>query len=618
MCGIAGIFSSIEITQRSEKIKKMTDKLAHRGPDSEGYYNDVSISLGHRRLSIIDLGIESNQPMTDKTERFVIVYNGEIYNYLDIKKDLQEFEFKTNSDTEVLLYGYIKYREKILSKLNGMFAFAIFDKITKELFVGRDRLGKKPLYYFHDKNTFIFSSELRSILSCGLIPKNLNSDAVADFFMFQSNSNPLTIIENIFQLMPGQYGIYKNSIFETKYYWKISDNNFTIQNNHSEILRTTKHLLLKAVEKRLISDVPLGVWLSGGIDSSALVALMYECSDKPINSFSIDFEEKEYDESEYSQLISKKYNTNHTSIKLSPKNLIDNFPEIIQTIDTPNIDGANIYLISKLTKAEGITTVLSGLGGDEVFGGYSHFEKWVTLYKYRNIWNNSFQFRKLFIPIINKFFNGYSKKKLLELLKIKDLRIESIYPYFRMLFTPDEIKSFLNADANVKNTIEYGLQNHENLSKYSPFSQLSIAELISYTGNTLLECTDKMSMSHSLEVRAPFLDYELIEYVLNVPDRFKISDKPKTLLIDSMGELLPDEIIYRKKKGFSFPWEIWLRNDLKELASYYIDYFSKREIIKKSKVQEIWEDFISENPRIRYSKILTFIYLEAWLQKNFD
>ena len=374
MCGIAGIVGR-GFEFENHPINKMASQLIHRGPDATGYYIQDDIALGHTRLSVIDLSENANQPFLTQDQRYTIVYNGEIYNYRELRTKIPEYEFRSNSDTEVVLAAYFKWGVDCLSRFNGMFAFAIWDSYDKTLFVARDRMGIKPLYYCHNDH-FIFGSEIRSLISSGLIPKKTSYQSISEFLTYQTVHAPHTIVDKVFQLRAGNYGIVKNNTFEEHRYWSPTDN---FKPNHKSIIdiqSDIKQLLFKSVEKRMISDVPLGAFLSGGIDSSAIVGVMSSLSDQAINTFSIGFDEKQFDESQYSSLIAKSFNTQHQQLKLSAQNLLDQLPNALAALDSPSGDFVNSYIVAQETKRHGLTVALSGLGGDELFAGYPVFRQY--------------------------------------------------------------------------------------------------------------------------------------------------------------------------------------------------------------------------------------------------
>ena len=618
MCGISGIIADFENSKLIEVVHKMTDRLAHRGPNAEGFYVDENIAFGHRRLSIIDLSDESNQPFIDNTGRYIIVFNGEIYNYKEIKLLLTDYNFRTEGDTEVILAAYIKWGELCLDHLNGMFAFSIWDKNENKLFIARDRLGVKPFYYFHNADFFAFSSEIRSLLSSCLIERKVNFEAIKDFLTYSSVSAPNTIIKNIFQLMPGECGILIDGKLEKKYYWQIEKNYVgTVPDNYEIIKKDIKNLLTASVERRLISDVPLGAFLSGGIDSSSIVALMAEVSSNPVNTFSIVFNERMYDESKYSQIIAKKFNTKHTSILLKPEDFLKILPEALKAMDTPTGDGINTYLVSKLTKNAGITVALSGLGGDELFAGYPLFDQWKSVNNFNFFWKLPKSLRLLVGNAIEAGLNDNKVGRIKEMLSVEDFNFSSVYPVLRKLIISEDINKIFKPDNFEFNIIENILSERLNDIKKLPFySQVSVGELLSYTLNTLLKDTDQMSMASALEIREPFFDYKLVEYVMQVPDKYKFRKYKKSLLVESLSTLLPSEIVHRPKMGFVFPWDVWMKNELKDFCEDKIYRLAKSSIFESSQIIKIWEDFLAGNKRVLWSYVWQLVVLENWLLEN--
>ena len=592
MCGIAGFLSTNNTSDFSTVIHKMTDKIAHRGPNAEGFFINENIALGHRRLSIIDLSTSANQPFVDGSGRYVIVFNGEIYNYKEVKKSIKEYNFITEGDTEVILAAYIKWGEACLNQLNGMFAFAIWDNEGKKLFMARDRMGVKPFYYFNDENTFAFSSEIRSLLAGDFIDRKLNKNAVQDFLTYSTINAPETIIDNIFQLMPGEYANYQEGTFEKKYYWKlegaISKN---IPEDYGSIKKEVKNLLRASVERRLVADVPLGAFLSGGIDSSVVVGLMAEICEGAVNTFSIIFDEPQFDESKYSGIISRKFNTRHTPILLRPDDFLKELPNALQAMDTPSGDGINTYLVSKVTRGAGITVALSGLGGDELFAGYPVFAQFKNLNNYKWAWSMPKYIRRLIGDALENYLNDNRGGRINELISAGQFNIANIYPVMRKLMVDSQVKAFFNQGKIGPNSIQKILNDRLSVIQSLPlFSQVSVGELLSYTLNTLLKDTDQMSMASALEIREPFFDYKLVEFVMAVPDRYK--PYPKTLLVDSMGDLLPPEIVNRPKMGFVFPWKEWMKNELKSFCHDRIYRLAARGILDPEHTKKLWVDFL--------------------------
>lgn len=618
MCGIAGIIGIKNQNKSEALISQMTDRIAHRGPDSGGHFLFEEGALGHRRLAIIDLNPESNQPFKDHSGRYTMVFNGEIYNFKEIKAELiNDYPFKTKSDTEVVLASYIKWGPKSLSRLNGMFALAIWDNLKKELFVARDRVGIKPLYYYSKDGLMMFSSEIRALIATDLIPKQLNKEVIADYLNYQAIYAPNSIIENVFQLQSGYYGIWNGIAFETKKYWDIADlpkYNFDFQNEIA-VKHEIKRLLLTSIEKRMISDVPLGAFLSGGIDSSAVVALMAELSENPINTFSIIFDETKFDESTYSELIANKYKTNHHPILLQPKRFLEELPQALAAMDSPTGDGPNAYLVSKVTRNAGITVALSGLGGDELFAGYPVFKQIKWLEKYRSIWRLPKAIRNL-----GGYFVGMKNGKgerLKELLSKDTFAFEEIYPTFRKLSSESALKKITQGIPIHNNSVTSLLSEKKSMLEGLPLlSQITAGELMGYTQNVLLKDTDQMSMASALEVRVPFFDHELIEFVMQIPDKFKYPKYAKSLLVESIASKLPNEIVHRQKMGFVLPWEQWMRNELKNFCEERIIKISTRSIFNETAILNLWSSFLRKDKQTSWMNIWLLVVLEEWLSSN--
>ena len=616
MCGIAGVVGIKDKNIAAEIINKMNASLKHRGPDAAGFFVAENICLGHLRLSIIDLSENANQPFFDAANRYSITFNGEIYNFQEVKKLLTDYPFRTESDTEVILASYIKYGADCLSLFNGMFAFAIWDQERRELFVARDRLGVKPFYYaLTEKGEFVFASEIRAILNSELVDRKLSQYGVYDYLMYQSVYAPLTIVEGIFQLPAGEFGVFSNGNFTKHSYWQIENkpaHNFA--DDERTIKVKVKDLIFNSVEKRMISDVRLGAFLSGGIDSSAVVAVMSSISDKPIDTFSVNFGEKEFDESYYSDLIAKKYKTNHTSISLSAENFLQELPNALSSIDAPSGDGINTYIVSKAVKNAGLTVALSGLGGDELFAGYPNFLRWMKIKNSSLDKIPDFIRRGLAATISLSKNSKY--QRIGSIMSSDKMNLANIYPLFRQVLSQQTLEEIYDCEYP-GNSIQNILKEKQSaIEKFPLLSQYSIAELLGYTQNVLLKDTDQFSMASALEVREPFFDFQLIEYVLQIPDKFKFPKYPKSLLVEALSPMLPDEIVHRKKMGFVLPWEKWMRNELKEFCQNRIKKLSEREILNSNNLLKRWNDFQNGSNGVLWSQFWHLIVLTEWLENN--
>jgi asparagine synthase (glutamine-hydrolysing) len=625
MCGING-FVSDNYTQEEKVsfIRKMNSTLAHRGPDNDGVWQGEKVCLGHRRLSIIDLSAESNQPFFSQDNRYVIIYNGELYNYRELKLELQRsgqgknevpYFFRTNSDTEVVLAAFMRWGKKCLDLFNGMFAFAIYDIQQEKLLLARDRMGVKPLYYYYGEECFVFSSEVRPIIHAGIKSFSLNKEVLAEYAMYQTVFAPNTILKGIKMLLPGHLIEFeKGKANIQKYYTIHKINRESEQLNYSQTCTQVNELLTLSVQRRMVADVPFGAFLSGGIDSSAIVGLMSKVSSERVQTFNISFDESEFSEAKYARLIAKKFNTVHHEIKLSPADFLKQVPEALAAIDHPSGDGPNTYIVSKATKNAGITMALSGIGGDELFAGYDVFKRMMDLKK--KSWLNAVPLlaRKSVAYAIKLKQNSVGGNKIQELLGQTHINFNSSYPLNRSLFTLHELNKLLG-QAKPFSTINSIVLKVPQIKDHL-LSAVSISEINTYLQNTLLRDADQMSMAVALEVREPFLDYKLIEFVLGIDDEKKFPHSPKKLLTDSLGDLLPEEVINRPKMGFTLPWQDWLKQDLKSFCEENIEGLEEKNIFIRGSLRLLWQRFLLNDKLVSWSRVWHFVVLNNWLDEN--
>lgn len=618
MCGIAGITGLTNREQSLAAVMAMNQRQAHRGPDDEGTFADDYTALGHRRLAIIDLSPAGHQPMFSEDENHVIVFNGEIYNFREIKQSFPDHQFHSGSDTEVILKAFATHGNKCVHLFNGMFAFAIWDKSKKELFIARDRLGIKPLYYFHRDSLLVFASEIRALLASGLVPRKINGQAIAEYFTYQTVHAPETIVENVQMLMPGHFMTLSSNGVRIEKYWdpvnQASKNNS--QRKYNEVCNDIRTLFESSVKRRLISDVPFGAFLSGGIDSSAVVGQMSKVLDQPVKTFNISFDESEFSESRYARMIAEKFRTEHHELVLKPSDFLHLLPKALSAIDHPSGDGPNSYVVSKITRENGITMALSGLGGDELFAGYPVFNRAMLAFQNRWIWKMPSAVRKQIGSMLMKYRPGAASTKISQLLAMDNLTVESVVAISRQIQTQDSVRRLLTFDPpedRVGSMITTALREAKSLGT---LSKVSIGEMIAYMQNVLLRDTDQMSMAPALEVRVPFLDYTLVEYVLGLGDDLKKPVYPKKLLVDSLGDLLPAEIVHRKKMGFVFPWANWMRNELKDLCNMHLHSLSKRRFIQGEELLDRWQRFLNNDPSVRWADLWIAVVLEHWMIEN--
>jgi asparagine synthase (glutamine-hydrolysing) len=618
MCGITGIVG-LTSQKAASILNVMNACIAHRGPDDDGFYIDDDVALGHRRLAIIDLSPGGHQPMHSNDGNLEIIFNGEIYNFKEVKTLLTEYTFRSSSDTEVILAAFQKWGKKCVHFLNGMFAFAIWNKKTKELFIARDRLGIKPIYYYRNENIFVFSSEIRAILKSGLVPRKINRNAIHEYFLYQTVHAPNTFVKDVFMLMPGHMATISRNKVEIEEYWNVVDNaDFSSEGkSYKEVCDDVNRLFYEAVERRLISDVPFGAFLSGGIDSSAVVGMMSRIHSQPVKTFNIAFDESEFSEARYARIIADKFKTDHQEFLLTPDDFLKELPVAMNALDHPSGDGPNSYIVSKITRNAGVTMALSGLGGDELFAGYPVFKRTEKLYQQKWLWHLPASLRSAMAAIIPLLKRDATGIKVSQLLNMESPALENSFPVSRQISNLNQLKDMIaernHAPDAVQLIVEQLLKKNVELPI---FSKVSIAEISTYMQNVLLRDTDQMSMAVALEVRVPFLDYKLVEYVTGIKDAYKNPVFAKKLLVDSMGDLLPSEIVHRKKMGFVFPWERWLKRELKTFCEEKIIALAHRDFMNKQGLLKRWERFNDNQPGVRWLDMWLCVVLEHWLEKN--
>lgn len=621
MCGINGIYQFSKRTFDAGKIEAMNAASAHRGPDAEGTYVDDHVMLGHRRLSIVDPKSSSNQPFHSPDGRFVLIFNGEIYNYQEVRSKIDDYTFVTKGDTEVVLAAYRKFGVNCLRLFNGMFAFSVWDKEKKELFVARDRLGIKPLYYYRSDDEFLFSSSIKALLATDLIPRKLNDQALVDYLRYQTVHAPHTILEGVFMLMPGEY-IVLNEENGASYrqYWSMTNDWEKASLSISEVQQTVRQKLTESVERRLMADVPFGAFLSGGIDSSIIVALMSEQMDQKVDTFSVVFREDEFSERKYAKEMADRYQTQHHEIELSVEEFRDLIPDALSFMEHPSGDGPNTYVVSKKTRESGVKMALSGLGGDELFGGYSVFNQIPSLQSKK--WLSSFPYyaRKPMASIYHGLKGSIESAKVSEVLKLQSFDMEYIYQYYRQVLMDQQIQKLIpkrKLPTNRALNIVHDQVGYDTPGwKLPALSRISVAEIATYMQNVLLRDSDQMSMASGLELRVPFLDHELVSYVLGVNDKIKQPTTPKKLLVDACSDLMPESIYNREKMGFVLPYEKWMKTELKSFCEEQLDVVKGISYISSVEVDRLWEKFQTGHKSVSWSRLWPLVVLGYWIREN--
>ena len=611
MCGISAIIQYKTTLPVREVLEHMNIKMAHRGPDADGQFINENIGLGHRRLSIIDTEHSANQPMLSSNKNWVIAFNGEIYNYVELKaKELKGVHFQTESDTEVILELFDKYGTEAISKLKGMFAFVLHHIPSNETFVVRDRYGMKPLYYSIQQQGCVVASELRALLASDLVPRKLNRSALEEYIETQTVCAPNTLIEKVQLLEAGHYMHFKrNEISKHCYYRLLSDTSYELSDKQTaqDLLRSS---MKESVEQHMRADVPFGAFLSGGIDSSLLVGLMSEVRSEKINTFQISFEEEAFDERKYAQLVAKKFSTNHNEINLSASKFLKDIPTAIAAIDFPSGDGPNTYAVSKAAKEAGITVAISGLGGDELFAGYPVFQYMQSIEK-SFILKLSYPLRKTAAALLHSFSTNRSVRKKAELLGLKHADLASAFPLVRKVWNANELLKRRTKHFEIEKNFKFIFE------KPAPLlNRVSAAEIESYMQHVLLRDSDQMSMAHSLEIRVPFLDHKVVEIATHLSNDLKYPTSPKKFLTETFADLLPNEVVNRKKMGFTLPWSVWMKNELRDFTEQGFQVLFDQDVVNEKVLKSAWNKFLQGNEEKSFISFWHLSVLGHWMKNN--
>lgn len=617
MCGIAGIlYMDPQRTVKIEDLKKMTDSIGHRGPDDEGFYVNGNVGLGFRRLSIIDL-TTGHQPIFNEQNTKSIVFNGEVYNYKELRETLVKkgYLFRTQSDTEVVLLMYEEYGEECLQYFRGMFAFAIWDDNARTLFCARDRFGIKPFYYYLDQEKLVFGSEMKSILQLPRLDISLSTKALDNYFTYGYTMGDRSIFTNISKIPAAHFlklQMSSSPVKEIKPYWELKYlPDFSKSGTDWEEM--IREAFLDSVKLHMVSDVPVGAFLSGGIDSSSVVANMSKLSTSKIKTFSIGFEEARYNELDYAREVAKKYGTDHYEEIIKPASL-DMIPQLVDYLDEPYADSSVLpsYFLAKLA-ARHVKVVLTGDGGDELFAGYDHYRKIKVL---KSFHLNNFLFRFLF-HILNKAIPEYYYGKGLTFYLSKNARYLGAY---QCMWNDFERKKLYNEDfysETYNYPPEYQKIYYLQQLDHSYVPSLQLLDIRFLLPDDFLVKVDRASMINSLEARVPFLDHKLAELAFTIPTNLQLNKKQqKILLKKSMNPLLPDSVIHHRKQGFAIPITYWFKKDLYD---YIINRFNKNNLLNDYINIGYVRDIIHYHQmgyRDFSARIWSLLILEEWFQKN--
>jgi asparagine synthase (glutamine-hydrolysing) len=649
MCGITGFWDiSREISneQLPVVIQQMANAILHRGPDSGGHWvdTDIGITLGHRRLAIVDLSMEGHQPMMSADSRYVMVFNGEIYNFLELRKELEflGYKFRGHSDTEVMLNSFSQWGvEAAVKRFNGMFAFAVWDCQERVLYLGRDRLGEKPLYYGWVGRTLLFASELKSLKNHPDFHPDINRDAVATFLRFGYIPAPYSIYQGIYKLPPASI-LSWNGVSEApqpKLYWSAKEVaelgvKQQFQGDNFEAVTQLEKLLSDAVKMRMIADVPLGAFLSGGIDSSTIVSLMQAQSNRAVKTFSIGFHEKSYDEAPYAKAVAKYLGTEHQEFYVTSESALDVIPKLPTLYDEPFSDPSQIptYLVSQLAR-EHVTVALSGDGGDELFGGYSRYL--IT----NNLWQKMNHIPPAIRNIIGNTLSSISPESwdfgfnllgnaLGKASKLKH-QGDKVHQLAQVLKVSHPEPIYARLSSHWKEPEKVVIGSHEINTAYTDkeswasvnhfIEHMMYTDTVTYLPDDILVKVDRANMGVSLEGRIPFLDHRVVEFAWQIPLSMKVHNgQGKWLLRQLLHKHLPEHLVERPKMGFSVPIDIWLRGPLKDWAESLLDenLLKSQGFLNPAPIRQKWTEHIT-GARNWHFYLWDILMFQAWLQDNY-
>lgn len=615
MCGIAGYFQQDALFDAAD-LRRMTDIQQHRGPDAGGYFNDERCGLGHRRLSILDLSESANQPFWSADNSAVIVFNGEVYNYREIAAELG-LKTRTTSDTEVILEAYLRLGEQFVHKLNGMFAFAIYEPAKGKLVLYRDRMGIKPIYLWKENNNLAFSSELKGILA--LRPKirlSLNKDAVRDFLSLGYVPEPLSIAAEVQKFPSGHYAVFEGGKMRLESYWQPEQKiRKELLMDEAEAEKQLHELLRTSVAYRMISDVPFGTFLSGGIDSSVVTAIAQSLSDKPVNSFSIGFKESKYNEAHHAKDVAQHLKTHHHEFIVGEQDALELVNRMIDAYDEPFADSSAIptMLVSKLARKH-VTMTLSGDGGDELFLGYGSYQ-WAK--RLSNPWVKAFR-KPIGLALAAHPDNRFKRASRLFHYPHKRKMMSHIFSQEIYYFSEKEANAIL--EDGFRSTLSFE-ESHFQLDlprQLNPLEQQALFDLRFYLKDDLLTKVDRATMQFSLETRVPLLDYRIVEFALNLHPELKIKQKEsKYLLKKILHSYVPKALFDRPKWGFSIPLDRWMQTELNYLIDHYASKAACEQygIIRYDKLKPYLDQF-NAGRTFLYNRIWQVIVLHKLLERT--
>jgi asparagine synthase (glutamine-hydrolysing) len=630
VCGIAGIlaFEHSDQIDLGARLERMVRAIDHRGPDGVGSWSAPTSSggrilLGHSRLAILDLTPAAAQPM--ERNRSVVTFNGEIYNFKDLRAELagRGHQFRTSSDTEALLASMAEWGDDGLHRLSGMFAFGLWDGLTERLRLVRDRFGIKPLYYAIDNRALVFASEVRALLASGLVPGELDDEAVWHYLGYQTTPTPKTLIRGVRMLAPGEtLDVTSDGTSRGRRYWGLLDAaaQEPMPASRHTAIRTIRERLHSAVREHLVSDVPVAAFLSGGVDSGALVSVLASVDVRP-RTFTVSLADAALDESAGAAATARHFEADHTAIRLDGRDLAEELPEILGAVDHPSGDGINTYVVSREVSRHGLKVALSGLGGDEIFGGYDSFRRLrAASSPVAQIARVPAGVRRAAASMVRAAGRGAVGAEKAAAVLTGDGSLAEMWPVTRQLFS-DAARRQMLAPHLRRTGDAYAaiLQRAYDAAPSATFhARVSFAEARAYMHDVLLRDTDQMSMAHGLEVRVPLLDHRLASFVAALPDEWMTSGRPKSLLIESLERPLPEAIVGAPKRGFVLPFETWMRGSLRRFCELQLGEqgIDGRDLLVPGEGRRLWTRFLAGSPGVTWARVWALVALNAWLERR--
>ena len=623
MCGIAGILNFKAQAPEKEKLNNALKCLSKRGPDGNGVYAQDQVILEHARLSIIDTSSLGAQPFTDSTGRYTLIFNGEFFNYQEHRNALvhKGISFRSHSDTEVLLQLYIAEGPACLQKVNGFFALAIYDAQEKTLFIARDRMGVKPLVYFSNADTFVFASEMKALMELD-IPQELDIVSLQNYLHLNYIPSPNSIFKNVKKLEPGHYFFIQNKKIEKHCYYKIEDTSEQFQTQYDYTTAKSKlvELMDKSVQLRLISDVPLGCFLSGGIDSSVIAALASQHT-QHLSTFSIGFKDEPFfDETHYAELVAKKHKTNHTVFSLSNADLFAHLHQMLDYIDEPFADSSAlaVYILSEETRKK-VTVALSGDGADELFAGYNkHYAAYNSRKKNRtNVLLKNSHWLWDALPKSRNSKLGNSLRKIEKYSAGLNLNDKERYWRWAGFTEGSESMEMLHPELKNKIRVQEEQDRKAEILKHinGGINSILLSDMELVLVNDMLTKVDLMSMANSLEVRTPFLDFNVVNFAFSLPEEFKIDDRQRKKIVkDAFRNVLPEELYTRNKQGFEVPLLNWFKTELKTTIENLLsdDFITEQKIFNLAPIQKLKKQLYSSNPEDSVARIWALLVFQWW------